>query len=81
MQQFIGAGLLHIISAFVLLAGSVTFIVTTNARLLAVFVPILCGVGLLFVVMGRVGRPLFRLAQDRLAILNGGPTPPTATPM
>ena len=35
VQQFIGAGLLHIISAFVLLAGSVAFIVTTNARLLA----------------------------------------------
>ena len=71
VQQFIGAGLLHIISAFVLLAGSVAFIVTTNTRLLAVFIPILFGVGLLFVVMGRVGRPLFRLAQDRLAILNG----------
>ena len=71
VQQFIGAGLLHIISAFVLLAGSVAFIVTTNARLLAVFIPILFGVGALFVVMGKVGRPLFRLAQDRLAILNG----------
>ena len=71
VQQFIGAGLLHIISAFVLLAGSVAFIVTTNTRLLAVFIPILFGVGALFVVMGRVGRPLFRLAQDRLAILNG----------
>ena len=71
VQQFIGAGLLHIISAFVLLAGSVAFIVTTNARLLAVFIPILCGVGALFVIMGKVGRPLFRLAQDRLAILNG----------
>ena len=71
VQQFIGAGLLHIISAFVLLAGSVAFIVTTNARLLAVFIPILFGVGALFVIMGKVGRPLFRLAQDRLAILNG----------
>ena len=71
VQQFIGAGLLHILSAAVLLAGSVTFIVATNPRLLAVFVPILCGVAALFVVMGRVGRPLFRLAQDRLAVLNG----------
>ena len=71
VQQFIGAGLLHIISAFVLLAGSVAFIVTTNTRLLAVFIPILFGVGALFVIMGKVGRPLFRLAQDRLAILNG----------
>ena len=71
VQQFIGAGLLHIISAAVLLAGSIAFIVATNPRLLAVFAPILCGVAALFVVMGRVGRPLFRLAQDRLAILNG----------
>ena len=71
VQQFIGAGLLHILSAAVLLAGSVAFIVATNPRLLAVFVPILCGVAALFVVMGRVGRPLFRLAQDRLAVLNG----------
>ena len=71
VQQFIGAGLLHIISAAVLLAGSIAFIVATNPRLLVVFAPILCGVAALFVVMGRVGRPLFRLAQDRLAILNG----------
>ena len=71
VQQFIGAGLLHIISAAVLLAGSIAFIVATNPRLLVVFVPILCGVAALFVVMGRVGRPMFRLAQDRLAILNG----------
>ena len=71
VQQFIGAGLLHILSAAVLLAGSIAFIVATNPRLLAVFVPILCGVAALFVVMGRVGRPLFRLAQDRLAVLNG----------
>ena len=71
VQQFIGAGLLHILSAAVLLAGSIAFIVATNPRLLAVFVPILCGVAALFVVMGRVGRPLFLLAQDRLAVLNG----------
>ena len=71
VQQFIGAGLLHLVNAAVLLGGSLAFIIATNARLLAVFIPILCAVGVLFVVMGRVGRPLFRLAQDRLAILNG----------
>ena len=71
VQQFIGAGLLHIVTAVVLLAGSVAFITATNPRLLAVFAPILCGVAALFLIMGRVGRPLFRLAQDRLAVLNG----------
>ena len=71
VQQFIGAGLLHVITAVVLLAGSVAFITATNPRLLVVFAPILAGVAALFLIMGRVGRPLFRQAQDRLAILNG----------
>lgn len=71
VQQFIGAGLLHVITAVVLLAGSVAFITATNPRLLVVFAPILAGVAALFLLMGRVGRPLFRLAQDRLAVLNG----------
>ena len=71
VQQFVGAGLLNVMSAVVLLVGSVAFIVVTNARLLAVFLPILCGVAAIFLFMGRIGRPLFRLAQDRLAILNG----------
>lgn len=71
VQQFIGAGLLHVITAVVLLAGSAAFITATNPRLLVVFAPILAGVAALFLLMGRVGRPLFRLAQDRLAVLNG----------
>jgi len=70
VRLFIGQGLLQLVSALLLLAGTLIILFTTNARLAVValwILPVALG---LFVVFGIVSRPLFTKIQQKLSALN-----------
>jgi ATP-binding cassette subfamily B protein len=70
VRLFIGQGLLQLVSAILLLVGTLIILFTTNARLAVVtlwILPVALG---LFVVFGIVSRPLFTKIQQKLSILN-----------
>lgn len=70
VRMFIGQGLLQLVAAVLLLAGTLVILFTTNARLAVVtlwILPVALG---LFMVFGIVSRPLFTKIQQRLSALN-----------
>lgn len=70
VRLFIGQGLLQLVSALLLLAGTLIILFTTNARLAVVAIWILPVALGMFVVFGIVSRPLFTKIQQKLSALN-----------
>jgi len=70
VRLFIGQGLLQLVSAIILLTGTLTILFTTNARLALVTIWILPVALSLFVIFGIVSRPLFTRIQQKLSTLN-----------
>jgi len=70
VQMFVGMGFIHLISAFLMLVGSITFLFVTNwqlALIMLILVPLTFGV---FAFFASKARPLFKQIQQRLADLN-----------
>ena len=70
VRLFIGQGLLQLLSAIVLLSGTLIIIFSTNARLAWVAMPILPIALVLFMFFGIISAPLFAQVQARLSALN-----------
>ena len=70
VRLFIGQGLLQLLSAVVLLTGTLIIIFSTNARLAWVAMPILPIALVLFIIFGAISAPLFGQVQARLSALN-----------
>ena len=70
VRLFIGQGLLMAVQALVLLTGTLTLLLFTNARLMLVALPILPAALALFIVFGRVAQPLFEKVQRFLSSMN-----------
>lgn len=70
VRLFIGQGLLQLVSAVLLLSGTLIILFSTNARLALVtlwILPVALG---LFVIFGIISRPLFTKVQQKLSTLN-----------
>ena len=70
VRLFLGQGLIQLVGAFILLAGTLIIIFSTNAKLALVTVWILPVALVLFFVFGGLSRPLFTKIQQKLSILN-----------
>ena len=70
VRLFIGQGLIQLAGAFILLAGTLIIIFSTNAKLALVTIWILPVALVLFFVFGGLARPLFTKIQQKLSILN-----------
>jgi ATP-binding cassette subfamily B protein len=70
VRIFIGQGLLLAVGALILLAGTLTILMTTNFRLTLVALPILPIALILFMFFGAISGPLFAKVQARLDTLN-----------
>jgi ATP-binding cassette, subfamily B, multidrug efflux pump len=70
VRMFVGQGLLQLVSAFVLLTGTLIIIFSTNARLALVTIWILPVALIIFVIFGRISQPLFARIQRRISALN-----------
>lgn len=70
VRLFIGQGLLQLMSALLLLSGTLIILFSTNAALALVTLPILPIALVLFMVFGVKSRPLFGEVQKRLAAVN-----------
>jgi len=70
VRLFIGQGLLQLVSAVLLLSGTLIILFSTNARLALVTIWILPVALGLFVIFGMISRPLFTKVQQKLSALN-----------
>jgi ATP-binding cassette subfamily B protein len=70
VRLFLGQGLIQLAGAFILLAGTLIIIFSTNAKLAIVTIWILPVALVLFFVFGSLARPLFSKVQQKLSILN-----------
>lgn len=70
VRLFIGQGLLQLIGAFILLAGTIIILFSTNASLAWAMMPILPIALVLFVIFAGASRPMFALVQQKLSALN-----------
>jgi ATP-binding cassette subfamily B multidrug efflux pump len=70
VRLFLGQGLIQLAGAFILLAGTLIIIFSTNAKLALVTIWILPVALVLFFVFGSLARPLFTKVQQKLSILN-----------
>lgn len=70
VRLFLGQGLIQLAGAFILLAGTLIIIFSTNAKLALVTIWILPVALVLFFVFGSLARPLFNKVQQKLSILN-----------
>ena len=70
VRTFISTGVIQVISTLVLLAGSFYLLFATNWRLALHVIPIMAVVFVIFTYMSKVGRPLFRAVQEKIAALN-----------
>ncbi len=70
VRLFIGQGLLQLVSAIILLVGTLILLVTTNAQLTMVVLPILPVAVIVFMVFNRFARPMFTKVQQRLSAIN-----------
>jgi len=70
VRLFIGQGLLQLVSAVLLLSGTLIILLSTNARLALVALWILPVALTLFVIFGVISRPLFNKVQQKLSALN-----------
>ncbi len=70
VRLFIGQGLLQLVGAFLLLAGTLIILFTTNARLAFIVLPMLPIGLIIFMIFGTIVQPLFAKVQKRLSALN-----------
>ena len=70
VRMFISHGVIQIITTAVLLAGSFYLLFTTNWRLALHVIPVMAVVFVVFTYMSKIGRPMFRLVQEKIATLN-----------
>lgn len=70
VRLFIGQGLIMALQALVLLVGTLIILLSTNARLTLVALPVLPLALLMFAGFGAVAQPLFITLQIRLSALN-----------
>ncbi len=70
VRTFISTGVIQIITTLVLLIGSFALLFATNWRLALHVIPLMAVVFALFTYMAKVGRPLFRAVQEKIAALN-----------
>ncbi|HSK48255.1 MAG TPA: ABC transporter ATP-binding protein [Coriobacteriia bacterium] len=70
VRDFVGGGLVQVVSAALLLAGAVVFLVRLDPTLaMLAFIVLPATVGVLFIFVRRLG-PMFKESQQRLAALN-----------
>ena len=70
MQTFVGTGLLQLISALIMMTGSLILLVRIHAVLTLVVMIVMLLVLFIFAFFARLGRPLFEQIQQRLGRLN-----------
>ena len=70
VRMFISHGVIQIVTTVVLLAGSFYLLFTTNWRLALHVIPVMAVVFVVFTYMSKIGRPMFRLVQEKIATLN-----------
>jgi len=70
VRIYIGQGLLQLIGALVLIAGTLILLFSANVNLAFVTLPILPIAMVLFIVFGTISRPMFTEVQVRLSALN-----------
>lgn len=70
VRTFVGTGLIQLLSALILMVGSVVLLLRTNWRLTLIVFPFMVAALPVFSIVSRKGRPLFILAQQKLAVLN-----------
>ena len=70
VRMFIGQGLLQLVSAVLLLSGTLIILFTTNAKLAIYTLWILPVALVLFMIFGIISRPLFTKVQQKLSTLN-----------
>lgn len=70
VRLFIGQGLMQLVSALILIVGTLIILFATNAQLALITLPILPIALILFMVFGAVSGPLFAKVQMRLSELN-----------
>ena len=70
VRMFISHGVIQIVTTAVLLGGSFYLLFATNWRLALHVIPIMAVVFVVFTYMSKIGRPLFRLVQEKIATLN-----------
>ena len=70
VRVFISGGVVQIFTTIILLAGSLYLLFITNWRLALHVFPVMAIVIVLFGIMAKKGRPLFRKIQEKIAALN-----------
>ncbi len=70
VRIFIGQGLLQLVGALGLLAGTMTILLVTNVSLALVVVPLLPVGVVLFIIFGSLLRPMFTKVQIKLSAMN-----------
>ena len=70
VRLFIGQGLVQLVGALLLIAGTLIILFTTNVPLALAVLPVLPAALILFVVFGAVSQPLFAQVQAKISALN-----------
>ncbi|NOY10112.1 MAG: ABC transporter ATP-binding protein [Spirochaetes bacterium] len=70
VKGFIQRGFIQLLSAFVMMGGSLAFLIRINARLTLIVIPVMFIILVLFAVFAGIGRPLFVKAEQKLGELN-----------
>ncbi len=70
LRLFIGQGLLQLVGAVVLFTGTLIILLSTNARLTVVVLPILPVAFFIFMLFNSFARPMFTKVQQRLSAMN-----------
>ncbi len=70
VRTFISTGVTQVVTTVILLLGSMYLLFATNWRLALLVVPIMLGVIVIFSYMAKIGQPLFRSIQEKVAALN-----------
>jgi ATP-binding cassette, subfamily B, multidrug efflux pump len=70
VRLFIGQGLLQLVGAILLLAGTLIILFTTNTELAWTAMPILPVALVMFIIFGTISQPLFAKVQQKLSALN-----------
>ena len=70
VRTFVGTGLLQLLSAILLMVGSIVLLFGTNWKLTLIVLPLMVATLPVFGLFAKKGRPLFIAAQEKLASLN-----------
>jgi ATP-binding cassette subfamily B multidrug efflux pump len=70
VRMFVGTALLQLVSAFLMLVGSLILLLGTNWQLTLITLPVMLSVFGVFGIFAGRGRPLFVLVQQKLGRLN-----------